>query len=530
MFSFRDSRLKRCWTLIVGATLCIACLSVSVALTDDYVWVTTQRHEQQRLRDLAQQMGQRVDRVVSESLLLLSDMDHAHLAPCSPEHIARMRALVLATRYITELDYAPTQKLSCTSWGPFDGAFKQTLTSDTRNDGLELVKRVSLPLNPEHRLLGLHHGDYHALMKLSTFMDFPIPPGVELALATMDGVLLLSTGSHVKELFGNPVNQPASDPSHDVVAARIQNPHHDWQIAVIEPIQQLVGAVHRKEWLAIPVALLVSLSVSGLAILYLRRRRAPLARLRQAIQRCEFFVYYQPIVSLSDGRCVGAEALVRWRQQDGTLILPDQFIPLAERSGLILPITDQVIAASMRELGPLLVADRSLHIAINVSVKDIESGRLLDVLALALQDTGLYRKQLWIEATERSFMDARAAREHILRLREAGYAVVIDDFETGYSNLQYLQQLPLDALKIDKSFIDTVGRDVTNTAVASHIIDIAKELGMRTIAEGVEREEQLAYLRARGVDMAQGWLFSSPLSVAEFVDYLSYNRSMHPDD
>lgn len=127
-------------------------------------------------------------------------------------------------------------------------------------------------------------------------------------------------------------------------------------------------------------------------------------------------------------------------------------------------------------------------------------------------------------------MDARAAREHIVRLREAGYAVVIDDFGTGYSNLQYLQQLPLDALKIDKSFIDTVGRDVTNTAVASHIIDIAKELGMRTIAEGVEHEEQLVYLRARGVDMVQGWLFSSPLSAAEFVDYLSHNRSMHPDD
>ncbi|AXI84096.1 EAL domain-containing protein [Xylella taiwanensis] len=516
--------MKRRWARIVGATLCIACLAVSVALADYYAWFTTQRHEQQRLRDLAQQLGQRVDQIVVESLLVLSDIEHSQLTPCSPEHITRMRALVLSTHYITELDYVPAQKLRCTSWGLFDVARKEPPANYARDDGLELVKRVPSKVNPEQRLLGLHHGNYHALMKLSTITDFSIPPGVELAVATMNGVLLQSTGAHVKALFG----KRAGDTLHGLVAARIQNRDHDWQIAVIEPIQQLVGAVHRKEWRAIPLALLVSLSLCGFAILYVRRRRSPLTRLRQAVQRCEFLVCYQPIVSLSENRCVGAEALVRWRQHDGTLILPDQFIPLAERSGLILPITDQVVAESMRELGPLLVADRSLHVAINVSVRDIESGRVLEVLKLALQGSGVCSEQIWIEATERSFMDACAAREHIVRLREAGYAVVIDDFGTGYSSLQYLQQLPLDVLKIDKSFIDTVGRDANNTAVASHIIDIAKELGMRTIAEGVEREEQLVYLRARGVDMAQGWLFSRPLSAPGFADYLARNRSMQP--
>ncbi len=504
----------------------MASLVVSVVLADYYAWFSTERHEQQRLRDLAQQLGQRVDRAVVESLLVLSEMDHSNLDPCSPEHITRMRALVLSAHYITELDYAPAQKLRCTSWGLFDVSPENLPANYSRDDGLELVEQVPSKASSEQRLLGLHHGNYHALMKLSTLTDFSMPPGVELAVATMHGVLLQSTGSHVTALFG----KRAGDALHGLVAARLQNRAHDWQIAVVEPIQQLVGVVHRKEWQTIPIALLVSLSLVSLAVLYLRRRRSPLTRLRQAVQRCEFFVCYQPIISLSEDRCVGAEALVRWRQHDGTLILPDQFIPLAERSGLILPMTDQVIAASIRELGPLLVADRSLHVAINVSGRDIESGRVLNVLTRALQGSGVSSKQIWIEATERIFMDARAAREHIVSLREAGYVVVIDDFGTGYSSLQYLQKLPFDVLKIDKSFVDTVGPDVTDAAVASHIINIAKELGMRTIAEGVEREEQLAYLRAHGVDMAQGWLFSRPLSASGFADYLGRHLNTHPGD
>ncbi|RBA96579.1 EAL domain-containing protein, partial [Xanthomonas oryzae] len=275
----------------------------------------------------------------------------------------------------------------------------------------------------------------------------------------------------------------------------------------------------------VPVGIAVALLLVGAVLWVSRRRLSPLARPEIAVQRGEFIVHYQPIIALDSGACVGAEALVRWQQPDGVLVPPDAFIPLAEESGLILPITDLVVAEVIRELGPTLAADPALHVAINVSAEDIKSSRVQSVLEHALRGTGVDSGQLWVEATERSLMDIDAARTTIMRLRGAGHTVSIDDFGTGYSSLQYLQGLPLDALKIDKSFVDTIGTHSATSAVTAHIIEMAKTLRLRTIAEGVERQEQLDYLRAHGVDLAQGWLFSRALPATGFIAYHAQARS-----
>ncbi|WP_426227352.1 EAL domain-containing protein [Pararhizobium sp. DWP3-4] len=246
---------------------------------------------------------------------------------------------------------------------------------------------------------------------------------------------------------------------------------------------------------------------------------SPLADLEIAVRNREFIVHYQPIVELKTGICFGAEALVRWRRPDGSLVRPDLFIPLAEESGLIMPITDQVIEAVIMDLNGTLVQDRTLHIAVNLCAADIKSGRILDVLEAKLADTGIRPEQIWLEATERGFMDIDAARVTLTKARERGHSVAIDDFGTGYSSLQYLQGLPMDALKIDKSFIDTIGRDTATSSVTPHIIDMAKTLGLYTVAEGIEVEEQAGYLKAHGVDFGQGWLFSKALPAAAFIAY-----------
>ncbi len=227
----------------------------------------------------------------------------------------------------------------------------------------------------------------------------------------------------------------------------------------------------------VPVGIAVALLLVGAVLWVSRRRLSPLARPEIAVQRGEFIVHYQPIIALDSGACVGAEALVRWQQPDGVLVPPDAFIPLAEESGLILPITDLVVAEVIRELGPTLAADPALHVAINVSAEDIKSSRVQSVLEHALRGTGVDSGQLWVEATERSLMDIDAARTTIMRLRGAGHTVSIDDFGTGYSSLQYLQGLPLDALKIDKSFVDTIGTHSATSAVTAHIIEMAKRCG-----------------------------------------------------
>jgi len=200
---------------------------------------------------------------------------------------------------------------------------------------------------------------------------------------------------------------------------------------------------------------------------------------------------------------------------------------VAEDSGQILAITDVVIDKVIAELRELLLEDRSVHVAINLAPEDMMSGRALKVLAGKLAGTGISNQQIWLEATERGFMDIDRARAVISSARHAGYRVAIDDFGVGYSSLQYLQQLPLDALKIDKAFIDAIGTDSATSPVIGHIIDMARTLGLQIVAEGVETEEQLAFLHARQVDYGQGWLFSRALPHEAFIAFHRARRAQY---
>jgi sensor c-di-GMP phosphodiesterase-like protein len=296
--------------------------------------------------------------------------------------------------------------------------------------------------------------------------------------------------------------------------------HADGWIAVAtERRSEMSSKLRREQVMLFPVGAFIAAFIVGIVVWFSRKRLSPLGELALAVQNREFIVHYQPIVALRTGLCVGAEALVRWRRPDGSLVRPDLFIPLAEDSGLILPITDQVIDAVVHDLGPLLAANRSLHVSINLSASDLKTGRILPVIEKALGRTGISAKQIWLEVTERSFLEIDAARSTIIKAREIGYSVAIDDFGTGYSSLQYLQGLPLDSLKIDKSFIDTIGKGTATSSVTPHIIDMAKTLNFVIVAEGIETKEQLDYLRAHNVDFGQGWLFAKAMPADEFIVY-----------
>lgn len=252
-----------------------------------------------------------------------------------------------------------------------------------------------------------------------------------------------------------------------------------------------------------------------------RRHLSFEGQLRQAVRKNQFEVHYQPIVDLHTRRCVGAEALVRWRQSNGQLVRPDLFIPLAEESGLIQPLTDLVLEHVCAELGPTLLANPTLYISINVAAIDLASSRFADELAHQMADVAFAPSQIAIEATERGFMHANTANEIIQKLRSAGHPVLIDDFGTGYSSLSYLQHFQVDTLKIDKAFIDTVGTEAASASVAPHIVEIGHSLGVKLVAEGVESEDQALWLSSRGVQYGQGWLFARAMPRDDFLAWLA---------
>jgi sensor c-di-GMP phosphodiesterase-like protein len=236
-----------------------------------------------------------------------------------------------------------------------------------------------------------------------------------------------------------------------------------------------------------------------------------------AIKNHEISVVYQPIVHLQSGESVGAEALIRWQQQDGTLLTPDAFIPLAEQTGLVTQLTEQVIEILFHELGDWLHNHPHHHISVNMGVHDIRSLHILEVIRPYLARYRVKPGQIAFEITERGFADPKITAPVIAQYREAGHAIYIDDFGTGYSSLSYLQDLDVDILKIDKSFVDAL--EYKN--VTPHIIEMAKALNILMVAEGIETPGQAAWLRKQGVQYGQGWLFSKALPKDEFIDWVA---------
>jgi diguanylate cyclase (GGDEF)-like protein len=245
--------------------------------------------------------------------------------------------------------------------------------------------------------------------------------------------------------------------------------------------------------------------------------------LRRALERREFALHYQPVMDLATGTITGAEALIRWRHPTRGLVPPLQFIPVAEDCGLIVPIGAWVLREACLQARAWLDAGLpKLSMAVNASAMELRNESFLDNLFATLGETGLEPASLVLELTESVLMrHAEAAVSILKNLRESGVKVAIDDFGTGYSSLGYLRKFPLDALKIDQSFvrqIDTAGEDTT---IVAAVIGMAQGLKLRVIAEGVETVAEVEFLRAHHCDAAQGYYFSRPVPPDQFGKLLS---------
>ena len=245
-------------------------------------------------------------------------------------------------------------------------------------------------------------------------------------------------------------------------------------------------------------------------------------RLRQALGRNEFHLLYQPQIDLRSGRTFGAEALLRWTPADGKPVGPDRFIPVAEESGLILPIGEWVIHEALRQARRWQDAGATLKVGINVSGLQIYRSDLVATLAAIARDTGVSPDGVEIELTESTLMeDVHVARDVLGALKRAGFSIAIDDFGTGYSSLAYLKKFPLDRLKIDRSFVTDLCSNPEDQAIARAVIQIGRSLNLRVIAEGVETPAQMALLRRHGCHEGQGYLFGRPARAKELTATLA---------
>ena len=242
---------------------------------------------------------------------------------------------------------------------------------------------------------------------------------------------------------------------------------------------------------------------------------ALLAELREGIARDELVLHYQPQVSLGTGEVVGMEALVRWRHPRRGLLEPAAFIPIAERTGVMQALSRWVLERALRECRVCVPRGGRLRVSVNLSVRDLRDPELPETIAALVDRHGGGAVWLSVEITESAVMaDAERARAALLRLRDLGVRLAVDDFGTGYSSLAYLVRLPVDALKIDKSFVSSLAADAGNRAIVKAVVDLGHSLGLEVVAEGVEDQQAWDVLAALGCDTAQGYFVAPPMDGA----------------
>jgi diguanylate cyclase (GGDEF)-like protein len=252
--------------------------------------------------------------------------------------------------------------------------------------------------------------------------------------------------------------------------------------------------------------------------------------LRQAIENGELVLHYQPKSELQSGRIIGVEALVRWRHPERGFIYPDEFVPIAERTGLIKQLSSYVIASAVRQCGEWRAAGLDLQVAVNLTIPDLLDLELPDRIEALLTESGVRPNQLELEITESTILaDPFRVRQVLTRLNEIGLRLAIDDFGTGYSSLAYLRRLPVHTIKVDRSFVHDMCENASDATIVRSTIDLGRNLGLDVVAEGVETEETWNALRALRCTFAQGYLISRPVPPAKLAVVLEERGTASPE-
>lgn len=448
--------------------------------------------------------------------------------PCSLSNIERMREIDIASKYLRAFGHVSGERITCSSLSGIDSRIELGPVNTIDSNGILLRTDVHFPFAPENSFLVFERDGYAAIVPKDLPIDVTTEEnGVVLgAFSLASGKILAARGPvnpvWVNALYGK--DEAVFTDGRYLVAVLKSDRYQIGSIAAL-PLWVLDEKTSSAAFWIVPVGVLTGIVLAAAGIYLARHSQSFPTALRSALRRKEIFVMYQPVVNLQTRKWVGAEALVRWQRKDGKVIQPNIFIPVAETTGLIPKITERVIEIVGKDGAEIFQNYPNFHIAINLSAGDLQSPRTIDLLRDLIRHTNAGPENLIVEVTERGFLLFESAREIVRDIRSTGIRTSIDDFGTGYSSLSCLEKLEIDFLKIDKSFVDTIGKDAPTSQVVLHIIELAKDINLEMIAEGVESEEQAQFLYDLGVKYAQGWLFGKPMSIKNLEQAMEHQQN-----
>ncbi|MET0329688.1 MAG: EAL domain-containing protein [Luteimonas sp.] len=502
---------------IAGFALVGALLAAAVS------WQVVVHIAEQRLGGYASMLLERAQELDDEARQTLDTFNRQPQARCTDPELEQMREAVYRTYFVKDIGRVEDGQLRCTGSlfrvpVPPTLAPAQLVTADGL--GVSTMELQLLASGSRAPVLAL--GDTRVILDPLAFRMRPAPD-IGFTMGYVDGaggfLPLYGAATH----FDAATLQAGGALDRDGV---LVYPMCAPQRAVCVASSLSKAALFDSQWALLLVCTVLGAGAGaavGLALLLAHLRRHSLeGRLLRAIDQDALDVEYQPVVRISDGALVGAEALVRWRDRDGRMVSPARFVPIAEENGSIGRITQLVLRRVADEFGDLLAAPSGFRINVNISAADLDNSRFHEGMVRTLDAAGIAPERIGIELTEHSTAARDIAVSGTTRLREQGHRVYIDDFGTGYSSLAYLAELDVYALKIDRSFTRTIGTDAVKVSLVPQIIDLARTLGLQVVIEGVETEAQRDWLRSVDYPLyAQGWLFGRPMPAAAFRERLA---------
>lgn len=486
-----------------------------------FLWAKSEVNSQ--LQTFAQLALDKSELVIRQADLVSDAAERYQGQVCTPAHQKRMLNIIRGYLYINELIYARDNHFLCSSLiAPVNG-YTIAPADYKREPNVSIYYYRDTPFFSGYKMTYMQRGNYVAV----------INPLFWSEVMSDDPTLQWGVYDTVTKTFFSLSNEASAATFsplihlNDLIVQRngylyatVYSTKRPIAAIVATSYQRLIAHFYNHLIFALPAGILGSLV---LLLLWLRIRQnylSPKRKLQRALEKHQLCLYYQPIIDIKTEKCIGAEALLRWPGEQGQVMNPAEFIPLAEKEGMIGQVTDYVIDNVFRDLGAYLATHADRYVSINLSASDFHTSRLIARTNQKTEQYAVRPQQIKFEVTEHAFLDVDKMTPIILAFRQAGYEVAIDDFGIGYSNLHNLKSLNVDILKIDKSFVETLTTHKTSHLIAEHIIELAHSLGLKTIAEGVETEEQVNWLRKRGVRYCQGWFFAKAMPPQVFMQWM----------
>ena len=481
--------------------------------------ITILKLTESRLDQDVTRVSKEADRYLAESRAVLVAMNASPYQACGDQELVYFRALLFESKRLKDVGRIQSGNIDCSA---ALGHLTQTRTMPKADfllqDGTTIYKNLPLYQDDDETVITLQLEDSYVVFRPENLVQ--LGPGLLHFTENVQDVPTRRTGL----LRGDSLQVPSSILTSDG-DTRLDNMLYATRCSTrgqscVTGYLSISEALREER-----VQLGIYMFVGGLTCAFLgffvsviyRRSRGMEQQLRRALRGDKLRVVYQPVVDLTTRRIVGAEALVRWTDEDDFAISPEVFVKIAEERGFIGEITKFILRRTLREFGPTLRNSSSFRLNINVTATDLADRMFLPLLARSLEEAEVPTQRLGIEITESGTARQQVAMDTILQLRRRGHRVYIDDFGTGYSSLAYLHDLAIDAIKIDRAFTKSIGTEAVTMAVLPQILAMAESLNLQVVVEGIETTEQARYFTGDDKHyLAQGWLFGHPLSASDF--------------